>query len=183
MADGADASDVSSPTGCSSQRVLSTTWIWKNRRVTPRSLVFTLFGDYLRYCGRGEVPLTGLTRMLAQFDVDPGTTRVVMTRLRKEGWFESERNGREVTYLLSDKGWRLLDEGRERIFRRRDGRWNREWSMVIVKFSERQRVARDDGIRGAGEEARCVGRDGDGEDGLRVRLGEVGGLPGLGGRR
>lgn len=124
--------------------MLSTTWIWKNRRVTPRSLVFTLFGDYLRYCGRGEVPLIGLTRMLAQFDVDPGTTRVVMTRLRKEGWFESERNGREVTYLLSDKGWRLLDEGRERIFRRRDGRWNREWSMVIVKFSERQRVARDD---------------------------------------
>lgn len=42
-------------------------------------------------------------------------------------------------------------------------------------------MARDDGVRGAGEEARRVRRDGDGEDGLRVRLREVGGLPGLGG--
>ncbi|MBK0420300.1 phenylacetic acid-responsive transcriptional repressor [Leucobacter sp. CSA1] len=112
--------------------------------MTPRALVFTLFGDYLRYCGEGEVPLSGLTRMLEHFGVDPGTTRVVMTRLRKEGWFESRRNGREVRYLLSDKGWRLLDEGRERIFRRGDGRWDRRWSMVIVKFSEHQRVARDE---------------------------------------
>ncbi|MCT2087985.1 phenylacetic acid-responsive transcriptional repressor [Micrococcus terreus] len=112
--------------------------------MTPRSLVFTLFGEYLRYCGRGEVPLSGLARMLAHFDVDPGTTRVVMTRLKKEGWFETERRGREASYLLSAKGRRLLDEGRGRIFRRRDGGWDRQWSMVIVKFSEQQRVARDD---------------------------------------
>lgn len=112
--------------------------------MTPRSLVFTLFGDYLRYCGDGEVPLTGLTQMLAHFDVDPGTTRVVVTRLRNEGWLETRRRGREVSYLLSPKGWRLLNEGRDRIFQRSEGQWDGQWSMVIVKFSDGQRVARDE---------------------------------------
>lgn len=112
--------------------------------MTPRTLVFSLFGDFLRYCGRGEVPLGALSRLLELFDVEPGTTRVAMTRLRKEGWFTTERNGREVAYLLSDRGWELLDEGRARIFGRRDRAWDRSWSMVIIRFTEAQRGARDE---------------------------------------
>lgn len=106
--------------------------------------MFSLFGDFLRYCGRGEVPLSGLSRLLEMFDVEPGTTRVAMTRMRKEGWFTTERNGREVSYLLADRGWDLLDEGRERIFGRRAHDWDRSWSMVIIRFTEAQRGARDE---------------------------------------
>src|SRR5699024_9996043 len=104
------------------------TAVGNDGRMTPRTLVFSLFGDFLRYCGRGEVPLSGLSRLLELFDVEPGTTRVAMTRLRKDGWFTSERNGREVTYLLADRGWELLDEGRERIFGPRGEDWARSWS-------------------------------------------------------
>lgn len=109
----------------------------------PRSVVFTLYGDYLRYCGSGEARLSSLTELLGLFGIEPGTTRVVMTRLRKEGWFETRRAGREVSYVLSPRGWDLLDEGRERIFRHPHTDWNGQWSMVLVKFPESRRADRE----------------------------------------
>ena len=39
--------------------------------------------------------------------------RVVAARLRKEGWLDSRRDGRETVYVLTDTAWRLLDEGRD----------------------------------------------------------------------
>lgn len=114
---------------------------------SPRSIVFTVFGDYLRYCGEGEAPLAALSHILGMFGIEPGTTRVVMTRLKKEGWFDTRRQGREVSYVLSNKGWNLLNEGLGRIFKRWDTEWDRKWSMVLVKFSETQRAARDDARR------------------------------------
>jgi phenylacetic acid degradation operon negative regulatory protein len=114
---------------------------------SPRSIVFTVFGDYLRYCGEGEAPLAALSQILGMFGIEPGTTRVVMTRLKKEGWFDTRRQGREVSYVLSSKGWNLLNEGLDRIFKRWDTEWDRQWSMVLVKFSETQRAARDDARR------------------------------------
>lgn len=108
----------------------------------PRSLVFTLFGDYFRYCGEGEVPLRGLSDVLQLFGIEPATTRVVMSRLRAEGWFETRRDGRLTTYLLSPKAWRLLDEGRERIFRHVSGGWGGEWTLIATRAGDRS--ARDE---------------------------------------
>lgn len=109
----------------------------------PRAIVFTLFGDYLRYAGDGEVKLGALCELLGLFDVDAGTTRVVMTRLKKDGWFETRRDGRETSYLLSPRGWHLMDEGRERIFVHPDTRWRGEWSMVSFRFPDSERAARE----------------------------------------
>jgi phenylacetic acid degradation operon negative regulatory protein len=83
-------------------------------------LVFDLFGDYLRYRG-GEVRLRGLVALMSCFDVPEATVRVVATRMRKEGWLESRREGRETVYALTGAAWELLDEGRDRIFRRARG--------------------------------------------------------------
>ncbi|OYX59216.1 MAG: hypothetical protein B7Y93_00775 [Micrococcales bacterium 32-70-13] len=105
--------------------------------------MFTLFGDYLRYCG-GSARLGAVSELLALFGVDPGTTRVVMTRLRNDGWFETVKEGRETRYQLSAAGWRLLDEGRDRIFRHRQGAWSGKWSMVLLRFPESHRAARDE---------------------------------------
>ena len=77
----------------------------------PRSIVFDLFGDYLRYAG-GEVRLRALTELLDCFGIGEATVRVVMARLRKEGWFDTRRDGRETVYALNDRSWQLLDEGR-----------------------------------------------------------------------
>ncbi|MFZ8757514.1 PaaX family transcriptional regulator C-terminal domain-containing protein [Microbacterium sp. HMH0099] len=103
----------------------------------PRSLVFTLFGDYFRYCGDGEVPLRGIGEVLQLFDIEPGSARVVMSRLRAEGWFETRRDGRLTTYVLSAKAWELLDEGRERIFRHVPGDWSGDWTLIATRAGDR----------------------------------------------
>jgi len=110
--------------------------------VKARSLVFDLFGDYLRYRG-GEVRLRGLVALMACFDVPEATVRVVVTRLRKEGWLASRREGRETVYLLTDAAWELLDEGRSRIFDRATGPWDGQWNMVIYSVPETERALRD----------------------------------------
>jgi len=110
----------------------------------PRSIVFDLFGDYVRYQGDGEIRLRALTALLDCFDVGESTVRVVMGRLRKEGWFDSRREGRETVYALNDKSWRLLDEGRARIFERFEGPWDRRWRMVIYSVPETDRALREE---------------------------------------
>ena len=110
--------------------------------VKARSLVFDLFGDYLRYRG-GEARLRSLVSLMGCFDVPEPTVRVVVTRLRKEGWLASRRDGRETVYALTDTAWELLDEGRERIFHRAQGPWDGQWHMVLYSVPEAERGLRE----------------------------------------
>jgi len=107
-----------------------------------RSVVFDLFGDYLRYRD-GVVRLRSLVALMEAFDIPEATVRVVVTRLRKEGWLDSVRNGRETTYQLTPAAWQLLDEGRVRIFQRAQGPWDGQWHMVIYSVPETDRALRE----------------------------------------
>jgi phenylacetic acid degradation operon negative regulatory protein len=105
-------------------------------------LVFDLFGDYLRYRG-GEVRLRALVSLMACFDVPESTVRVVVNRMRKEGWLSSRREGRETVFSLTAAAWELLDEGRDRIFNRARGPWDGHWHMVIYSVPETERALRE----------------------------------------
>ena len=107
-----------------------------------RSLVFDLFGDYLRYRG-GSARLRALVALLECFDIPEATTRVSVARLRKEGWLDADRQGRETVYSLTDTAWEMLDEGRARIFDRVTGPWNGRWHMVLYQVPETNRAARE----------------------------------------
>lgn len=108
----------------------------------PRALILDLFGDYLRYAG-GEVRLADITELLAVFGIEGATVRVNLSRLRKEGWFTTRRIGRETVYALTPQMLEVLNEGRERIFRRRDEGWPGRWTMAIYQVPESERAVRD----------------------------------------
>lgn len=110
--------------------------------MNARSLMFDLFGDYLRYRG-GEARLRGLVALMEAFEVPEATVRMVAARLRREGWLTSRRMGRETVYGLTDAAWALLDEGRDRIFRRSRGPWDGQWHMVIYTVPETERALRE----------------------------------------
>jgi len=123
------------------------TWTWlavtvKLLAVKPRSIVFDLFGDHLRYLG-GEARLQALSELLDVFGIGESTTRVVLARMRKEGWFDTRRDGRPTVYSLTPKSWKLLDEGRTRIFERRREPWDGEWRMVLYGVAEPDRPERE----------------------------------------
>jgi phenylacetic acid degradation operon negative regulatory protein len=107
-----------------------------------RSVVFDLFGDYIRYTG-GAIGLAPLCELLAPFGVSPEAARTVMTRLRSEGWFDSEKDGRKVSYSLSTRALSMLDEGRDRIFTRDTSPWDGLWHLAIYQVPEQQRKTRD----------------------------------------
>jgi phenylacetic acid degradation operon negative regulatory protein len=110
--------------------------------VKLRSIVFDLFGEYIRYDG-GEIGLRGLVALLSPFGIAEDVVRVLMARLRREGWFESSRVGRQSRYSLTEEGWKLLDTGRERIFERPPEPWPGQWCLAIYSVPESARASRD----------------------------------------
>jgi phenylacetic acid degradation operon negative regulatory protein len=107
-----------------------------------RSLIFDLFGGYVRYDG-GAIALHDLAAVAEPFGVSADALRVVMSRLRREGWFEVTRAGGRAQYKATSKTWQLLDEGYERIFRAADEPWRGEWYVVIYEVPESERGTRD----------------------------------------
>lgn len=108
----------------------------------PRSLILDLFGEYLRFAD-AEVRLGHLTTLLGAFDVSPPTVRVTMSRLRREGWFTSQRDSRETIYKLSEEMLDVLREGRARIFSPPPSHWDHQWTMVIYQLTEEERQERE----------------------------------------
>jgi phenylacetic acid degradation operon negative regulatory protein len=117
-----------------------------NPPVKPRAIVWDLFGDHLRYIGdglEGKIPMRALTQLLEVFGVGESTSRVVLSRMRREGWFTTCRDGRQTSYALTSRSLRTLDEGRARIFDRGHDDWDGTWRMVIYAVPEESRGERD----------------------------------------
>ena len=115
-------------------------------RMKPRAILWDLFGDHLRYLDdgpHGEVPMRALTRLLEVFGVGESTSRVVLSRMRREGWFTTCRDGRQASYALTSRSVAMLDEGRARIFDRGHDDWDGTWRMVIYAVPEQNRGERD----------------------------------------
>src|SRR6202021_2525945 len=77
------------------------------------------------------------------FGVGESTSRVVLSRMRREGWFTTDRDGRQTSYALTARSVRLLDEGRTRIFDRGRDEWDGNWRMVIYAVPEESCAERD----------------------------------------
>lgn len=108
----------------------------------PRSIVLDLCGDYVRYRG-GAIGLGAMTELLGAFDVSTDNARVVMSRLRREGFFNTVRDGRTTRYVITDSTLHTLDEGRERIFVRNAEPWDGDWHLVIYQVPESARASRE----------------------------------------
>jgi phenylacetic acid degradation operon negative regulatory protein len=109
----------------------------------PRAIVWDLFGDHLRYLDGGRVQMRALTELLEGFGVGESTCRVVLSRMRREGWFSTCRDGRQTSYALTGRSVQMLDEGRARIFDRGRDDWDGIWRMVIYAVPEQNRDERD----------------------------------------
>tara|TARA_B100000029_G_scaffold203193_1_gene201361 strand:- start:724 stop:1605 length:882 start_codon:yes stop_codon:yes gene_type:complete len=121
-------------------------------RLKTRSIVFDVFGSYIRYKG-GAVAIRDMASILSWFGVTEEATRVTMSRMRREGWFTSRRHGRNSYYELSDRAWTLLQQGRRRIFDRNRDAWRGEWHILLLKHDansavERERTRRELAWRG-----------------------------------
>jgi len=110
--------------------------------VRPRSMLFTLYGDYA-YPRRTDVPLRGLVEVGQALGLSEVAVRSAVARLAREGWIVACRDVVGARYGLSDTGRHLIEEGMRRIYKPRSGRWDGTWCVLNYSIPESQRSGRD----------------------------------------
>jgi phenylacetic acid degradation operon negative regulatory protein len=108
----------------------------------PRSMLFTLYGDYA-YPERRDVPLRGLVEIGQALGLSEVAMRSAVARFAREGWVEAHRQGARARYGLSEAGRRLIEEGTRRIYRPGTARWTGRWCVLTYSIPEKKRAHRD----------------------------------------
>ena len=108
----------------------------------PQSAMLTLFGDYVLNKG-GEIGIGSLVNLLSNFGLSESATRSAVSRMCRSGLLKVRRANRKSYYSLTGEGHRLLTEGAQRIFERRQSHWDGNWNIVTYSIPESLRQARD----------------------------------------
>ncbi|MFD1508404.1 PaaX family transcriptional regulator C-terminal domain-containing protein [Lacimonas salitolerans] len=84
-------------------------------RLRVWSLVITVFGDSVQLRG-GRVTSARLGRLLGRIGVEPGALRTALSRLARDGWVDSTREGRLSHYRLTAGGKARFTDATSRIY-------------------------------------------------------------------
>lgn len=84
-------------------------------RLRVWSLVITVFGDSVQYRG-GRISNVRLQALLGRIGVEPGTIRTALSRLGRDGWVTSQREGRNSFYQLTPQGQARFTDATSRIY-------------------------------------------------------------------
>jgi phenylacetic acid degradation operon negative regulatory protein len=96
-----------------------------------RSMLFTLYGDYIRHYG-GTVWVGSLITLMAELGFSSSAVRAAVSRMARQGWLDSIRAGRASYYVLSARGQARIDEAAARIFKLHPERWDGRWRILAV---------------------------------------------------
>ena len=107
---------------------------------SPRALIVTVFGLYLRELG-GWVSVSRLIDLMGHVGIEPPTVRSSVSRLKKRGVLVSERRVGVAGYALSEYGESVLIEGDRRIFVREEPQ-EADWVLAVFSVPESQRAKR-----------------------------------------
>jgi phenylacetic acid degradation operon negative regulatory protein len=108
-------------------------------------MLFDLYGGFfVDVEGRGEaMPLRVVIRLAADLGVSEVAVRSAVLRMAQDGWLVATRSGRERHYALTQRGHRLMMEGRRRMFTPPDEPWDGRWCVVALSVPEARREVRD----------------------------------------
>src|SRR5262249_29795342 len=111
--------------------------------LNPRSLLFTLYGDYVHPLGQEEARVGALVRLASELGVTGNALRSALSRMTREGWLAARRNGGPPRYRLSPRGRELIEIGTRRIYGRHRAGWDGRWLLVSYSLPEPRRGQRD----------------------------------------
>lgn len=114
-----------------------------NGNINTRSMIFTLYGDYIRHYGN-EVWIGSLIRLLKEFGHNEQSVRAAISRMNKQGWVSALKRGNKSYYFLTERGIDRMDEAAKRIFKLKPDKWDGEWRMLIYAIPEEKRNVRDE---------------------------------------
>ena len=95
------------------------------------SVIVSLFGDLARQPGN-RLSGAALGRIIGPVGIRPEAIRVAVHRLRKDGWLESQRSGRESQHFLSAFGREQSAAVSPRIYSRTPES-GMDWHLIIAE--------------------------------------------------
>lgn len=107
----------------------------------PRSLMFTLYGDYIQYYG-GEIWIGSLIRLMKEFGISEQSVRGATMRMVHQGLLKSRKIGNKSYYSLTDKGKRNIENGVRRVYSITNRKWDRLWRVLTYSIPEEKRELR-----------------------------------------
>lgn len=111
-----------------------------------RSMLFTLYGDYIRHFG-GTTWTGSLVTLMGELGISPGAVRTSLSRICQQGWLTVVRNGKYSFHGLTERGKDRMEEAAGRIFRPRSGVWDGHWTVITYSVPE-VRAAQRKNLRG-----------------------------------
>ena len=96
------------------------------------SVIITIYGDAIAPRG-GELALASLLELMAALGANGGVVRTAMSRLARDGWLESHRDGRRSFYRLSRRGELESAKAGPRIYGPLDSPWNGQLSLAFAE--------------------------------------------------
>jgi phenylacetic acid degradation operon negative regulatory protein len=107
----------------------------------PRAAMLTLYGDYVRNRGM-EIGIGSLIKLLGNFSLSEQAIRSAVSRMCSQDLLKVRRVERKSYYSLTENGQSLLTTGTQRIFMRKNNKWDGNWHIVIYSIPEERREAR-----------------------------------------
>ena len=111
------------------------------RSARPRHLIVTVYGLYARSDG-GWLSVAALIRLLAELGVDEPAVRSAISRLKRRGILQAQRQEGSAGYRLSAEALAILREGDARIFRQRRADLADGWLLAVFSVPEAERHRR-----------------------------------------
>lgn len=113
------------------------------KKLNTRSMIFTLFGDYIRYHGN-EIWMGSLIKLLEPFNHNEQAVRSAISRMSKQGWVVSRKETNKSYYSLTERGKKRMEEAAGRIYRIEAEKWDGKWRMLLYNIPEEKRQIRDE---------------------------------------
>lgn len=108
----------------------------------PRSLMFTLYGDFIQYYG-GEIWIGSLIRLMSEFGISESSVRGATFRMVNQDLFQVRKVGNKSYYSLTDKAKRRVDDGVRRVYSIRNHKWDGFWRIFTYSVPEEKRDLRN----------------------------------------
>lgn len=112
------------------------------RKFNTRSMIFTIFGDYIRHYG-SVIWIGSLIKLLEAFGHNEQAVRAAVSRMSKQGWIQSERRGNKSFYSLTEQGKVRMEEASRRIYKEPVPKWDGKWWILLYNIPEEKRHLRD----------------------------------------
>lgn len=113
-----------------------------DKKFNTRSMIFTIFGDYIRHYDN-VIWVGSLIKLMEAFGHNEQAVRAAVSRMSKQGWIQSERRGNRSYYSLTKQGTVRMKEASRRIYNEPKSEWDGNWWMLVYTIPEKKRNLRD----------------------------------------